>query len=99
MQAPDRVSALRENETHYAAAQYNGGIRPATEVTDLLKAQFLANTQLMNKFGAPGTPLLVWKDVQGNVQINVGVPRLSELPVITGLPLQVIKGREFEEFK
>jgi len=43
--------------------------------------------------------LLVWKDVQGNVQINVGVPRLSELPVITGLPLQVIKGREFEEFK
>ena len=53
----------------------------------------------MNKFGAPGTPLLVWKDVQGNVQINVGVPRLSELPVITGLPLQVIKGREFEEFK
>ena len=99
MQAQDRVSALRENETQYAAAQYNGGIRPATDVSDALKAQFLANTLLMNKFGAPGTPLLVWKDVQGNVQINVGVPRLSELPVITGLPLQAIKGREFDKFK
>ncbi len=53
-----------------------------------LVAQLQANTQLMRKFGAPGTPALVWKDREGKVRFKVGVPRLSELPQITGLPAQ-----------
>jgi thiol:disulfide interchange protein DsbG len=53
---------------------------------------------LMNKFGAPGTPALVWKD-RGDVRFKVGVPRLSELPQITGLPAQPNDDPELAKFR
>jgi thiol:disulfide interchange protein DsbG len=88
MAAPDRAAALSANEVGYDAAQYDGGIAPLADVPARLIAQFRANTQLMRDFGAPGTPVLVWKDRGGNVHIHVGMPRLTELPRITGLPAQ-----------
>jgi len=42
----------------------------------------------MERFGAPGTPALVWKDSAGKVRVKIGMPRLSQLPAITGLPAQ-----------
>ena len=80
MQASDRIAALRVNEIGYNAAQFDGGIQPMDKVAGTLVAQLQANTQLMRKFGAPGTPALVWKDRDGKVRVKVGVPRLSELP-------------------
>jgi thiol:disulfide interchange protein DsbG len=88
MQARDRVAALRENETRYDARKFDGGIPPAANVAKSLSDQLQANTRLMNAFGAPGTPALAWKDAAGKVQFLVGVPRLSLLPQITGLPAQ-----------
>lgn len=88
MRAPDRVAALRENEVGYNAAKFDGGIAPMATVPEALAAQLQANTRLMQSFGAPGTPAMAWKDAGGNVHFKVGMPRLSELPQITGLPAQ-----------
>ena len=99
MQASDRGAALRINETGYNAAQFDGGIQPIDKVPGALVAQLQANTQLMRKFGAPGTPALAWKDRDGKVRFKVGVPRLSELPQITGLPAQPVDDPELAKFR
>ena len=99
MQASDRVAALRVNETGYNAAQFDGGIQPMGTVPRPLVVQLQANTQLMQKFGAPGTPALVWKDRDGKVRFKVGVPHLSELPQITRLPAQPNEDPELANFR
>ena len=99
MQAQDRVAALRENETGYKVETYDGAIAPADFVSATLAAQFAKNTKLMQDFGAPGTPLLVWKDEKGKVRTKVGMPRLSQLPTITGLPKQKIDDPELADFR
>jgi thiol:disulfide interchange protein DsbG len=99
MQAPDRVAALRRNEVGYNAAKFEGAIQPATNVPKALAARLAANTRLMRSFGAPGTPAMAWKDAAGRVQFKVGVPRLSELPRITGLPMQRNDDPELAEFR
>lgn len=98
MLAKDRVAALRENEAHYRTESYDGGIAPA-HATPEFAAQLAANTELMGRFGAPGTPLLVWRDQQGEVWLKVGMPRLSQLPTITGLPAQENSDPELQAFR
>jgi thiol:disulfide interchange protein DsbG len=95
MEAKDRVAAMRENETGYRAESYDGGIAPAKA----LEAQLEANFQLMDRFGVSGTPGLVWKDEKSRVQVRTGIPRLSRLPAITGLPEQKIDDPELKEFR
>lgn len=99
MESPDRVAALRENEVNYDRAHFDGGIKPMDKPQAQLTAQLQANTELMRKFGVPATPLLVWKDNNGNVQIKTGVPRLSQLPGITGLPEQEVVDPELAKFR
>jgi thiol:disulfide interchange protein DsbG len=53
----------------------------------------------MERFGVGGTPGLVWADEKGNVQVKAGMPRLSELPSITGLPAQKIDDPELKDFR
>lgn len=99
MEAPDRVIALRVNEVGYNAARFDGGIAPMAKVSPSVAAQLQANTRLMRKFGAPGTPALVWKDPNGKVRFKVGVPLLSELPQITRLPAQPNDDPELAKFR
>ena len=99
MESPDRVAALRENEVNYDRPHYDGGIKPVDKPQAQLTAQLQANTELMRKFGVPATPLLVWKDNNGNVQIKPGVPRLSQLPGITGLSEQEVVDPELAKFR
>jgi thiol:disulfide interchange protein DsbG len=99
MQARDRVAALRKNEIGYDVAHLNGGIPPMDKVPAALVAQLQANTILMQSFGAPGTPALVWKERDGTVRFKLGVPRLSQLPQITRLPEQVIDDPELGRFR
>jgi thiol:disulfide interchange protein DsbG len=88
MLAADRRAALAANEVGYDASRFDGGIEPLDEVPVALAARLRANTQLMREFRAPGTPVLVWKDLDGTVHVHVGMPRLSQLPRITRLPAQ-----------
>jgi thiol:disulfide interchange protein DsbG len=98
MQAKDRAAALRENQTRYRADSYDGGIAPA-KPTRALAAQLEANFELMDRFGVSGTPGLVWKDEKGRVRVKLGAPRLSQLPAITGLPLQKNDDPELKDFR
>ena len=98
MQAKDRVAAMRENETGYRAESYDGGIAPV-KASKVLAAQLDANFELMDRFGVSGTPGLVWKDETGRVRVRTGMPRLSQLPSITGLPAQKIDDTELSDFR
>jgi len=98
MQAKDRAAALRENELGYKPESYDGGIAPA-KPSKALEAQLEANFELMDRFGVSGTPGLVWKDEKGRVRVKLGMPRLSQLPAITGLPAQKIDDPELREFR
>jgi thiol:disulfide interchange protein DsbG len=98
MQAMDRIGAMRENETGYRAKSYDGGIAPA-KASKAIAAQLDANFELMDRFGVSGTPGLVWKNEKGRVQVKTGMPRLSQLPAITGLPAQKIADPELAEFR
>ena len=99
MQAPERAVALRLNETRYDASKYDGGITPSGNVPKAFVAELEANTALMRALGAPGTPLVVWKSANGALQAKAGVPRLSELPAITGLPRQPNDDPELKAFR
>lgn len=99
MGARDRVAALRENETRYRAKSYDGGIRAAAKVPADLAIELEENMTLMGRFGMSGTPALVWKDAKGGVRTNLGMPRLSRLPAITGLPAQKIDDPELAKFR
>jgi thiol:disulfide interchange protein DsbG len=99
MGARDRVAALRENETRYRAKSYDGGIRAAAKVPDALAIELEDNMTLMGRFGMSGTPALVWKDSAGRVQTHLGLPPLSRLPAITGLPEQKIDDPELAKFR
>jgi thiol:disulfide interchange protein DsbG len=99
MGARDRVAALRENETRYRAKSYDGGIKAAAQVPADLAIQLEDNMTLMGRFGMSGTPALVWKDSGGEVQTHLGLPPLSKLPAITGLPEQKIDDPELAKFR
>ena len=98
MQAKDRVAAMRVNETGYRAKSYDGGIAPV-KPSKAFEAQLEANFELMDRFGVSGTPGLAWKDEKGRVQVKTGMPRLSQLPSITGLPAQKIDDPELAKFR
>ena len=98
MQAKDRAAALRENELGYKPESYDGGIAPV-KPTKALETQLEANFDLMDRFGVSGTPGLVWKDEKGRVRVKIGMPRLSQLPSITGLAGQKIDDPELADFR
>ena len=99
MEAPDRAAALRENEVKYDVVHFDGSIKPVDRPQAPLTAQLQVNLQLMQKFGVPAVPVLVWKDNNGNVLLKPGVPRLSQLPGITGLPEQKVDDPELAGFR
>lgn len=99
MQARERAEALRVNETRYDAKRLDGGIEPAKDIPRKLEAEFAANTRLMKALGAPGTPVLAWRDAAGTIHVKIGVPRLSELPAITRLPAQRNDDAELAPFR
>ena len=99
MGAKDRAAALRENETRYRAKSYDGGIKAAAKVPADLALELEDNMTLMGRFGMSGTPALVWKDAKGVVRTHLGLPPLSKLPDITGLPEQKIDDPELAKYR
>jgi thiol:disulfide interchange protein DsbG len=53
----------------------------------------------MERFGFVDAPLIVWKDQAGKIQLKGSMPRLSEIPKMTGLPQQDIDDPELAKFK
>lgn len=96
--AADKVAAFRRMEENHgkpwtAAAGIDETSQPA------IAAAIHKNGEVMNSFGIAGTPGVVWRDKQGKVRIKSGMPRLSELPEMTGLPQQRNANPALEKFK
>ncbi len=98
LQSQDKLATFRENETQYNLPKHEGGIKPVKPNAASSK-QLQANSALMHEFGITGTPALVWKDANGKVQMKSGLPKLKELPGMTGLPEQQIDDPELARFQ
>jgi thiol:disulfide interchange protein DsbG len=97
--ASDPAAALRENETRYRPENYDGGIKPLAKVAPEVQRALDDQLKLMQAFGAKGTPALVWKDRAGRIGYRNAVPKLSELPRITGLPAQKNDDPALKDFR
>lgn len=66
--------------------------KPSRGIDDRARLSIVADLQknqgLMERLQFGGTPGLVWKDEKGEIRRQPGLPRLAELPSITGLPKQ-----------
>ncbi len=99
IQAKNPETAFQDNETRFNTATEDGGIKPLTAPTPASLARISQNGHLMSRFGSNGTPTLVWKDKAGAVRAIYGLPRLSKLPGITGLPPQKINDPALARFQ
>jgi thiol:disulfide interchange protein DsbG len=75
------------------------GIKPVATVSDAIAKKLEANGKLMHDFGFSGTPGIVFKDKNGKVLTRNGMPRMSDLPTITGMPEQAQTDPDLARFK
>lgn len=96
--ARDKTAAFRTMETNHGKPwKLNAKMSETTQPA--VAASIRQNNELMEQFGIAGTPGAVWRDKQGKVQVKSGMPRLSELPVMTGLPEQKITDPALARFR
>ncbi|HEX4051582.1 MAG TPA: thiol:disulfide interchange protein DsbG [Steroidobacteraceae bacterium] len=81
------AAALTQCQQHFDVNTESGGIAGITITPDLHK-ELAANLQIMQDANIQGTPGLIYKDVAGHVVGQAGMPSLSQLASITGLPPQ-----------
>lgn len=96
--APDQVAAFRTMEANQGKP-FKPGAQSAEATHAAQVATIRHNGELMEQFGVSGTPGIVWKDHQGKVHVKSGLPHLSELPAITGLPEQKIDDPDLAKFR
>lgn len=79
--------AIAIEEMH---ANFGKKMQNPPAVDPAIKAKIENNAKLMKQYGFAGTPAIFYKDKNGKVRAVNGMPSLSELPAITGLPEQKI---------
>lgn len=94
LQSSQPGKALASSMQHFGEAE-----QPTASVKDTSRRQLQNNMKLMQRFGIQGTPGIVWVDETGVLQVRSGMPRLSELPLITGLPEQPQTDPELYRFR
>ncbi|MGI4902835.1 MAG: thiol:disulfide interchange protein DsbG, partial [Janthinobacterium lividum] len=99
LEAKSPVAALQQNERSFVEQTEDGGLAPVEKPKDDTVQALSANRDLMQSFGSNGTPTLVWKDKNGVVHSKSGMPPLSALAEITGLPNQPQTDAELEQFR
>ncbi|RJS91605.1 thiol:disulfide interchange protein DsbG [Salinisphaera sp. Q1T1-3] len=73
LSAKNPVKALLENENGFDESTEQGGIKPATDISDDLQQQLKAHAKLMAEAGGSGTPTLIYKE-DGQWQSKIGAP-------------------------
>ena len=80
LSAPDPAEAMARNERAYAS----GGIAPAAQLPAEVRRTLDANERMMMELGFGGTPALVFRDEDGNVQRRSGMPQGDDLDTVMG---------------
>jgi thiol:disulfide interchange protein DsbG len=91
-------TAFERMQQGFDEATESAGITPV-EVTPALQVQLDANLALMRDAAVRGTPGIFYKDDKGAVHRRDGMPMLSELPRLTGLPEQAETDPSLARFK
>lgn len=99
LEAADVDAAMEKNETEFVKETESGGIKAVERISDATAKKLQANAKLMADFGFGGTPAIVYKGKDGKVVVKPGMPRLSELPGMTGIPEQPVNDPELARFK
>lgn len=86
MSASDKNEALKNMHEKWGSKN-NTQIK--TVVTANQTAMMDQNASLMRDLNFEGTPGIIYKDSKGNIIAAGGMPRLRDLPAITGMPEQV----------
>jgi thiol:disulfide interchange protein DsbG len=97
--AKDATAAMAVNMKKFNKDIESGGIQPEANPPKDMLDKVSANTTLMSHFASSGTPTIVWKDKAGQVRVANGMPQLSQLPDMTGLPEQKIEDPDLTQFK
>ena len=96
--ARDKLTAFRNMEKNHGKPWMPPpGLNESSH--PVVTAAIHANGEAMKTFGVGGTPGIVWRDKEGNIKVKSGMPRLSELPAITGLPMQRNANPVLEKFR
>ncbi|WP_165614498.1 thiol:disulfide interchange protein DsbG [Paraburkholderia ginsengiterrae] len=99
LEAKEPTRALEINETGFVASAEEGGITSLSVAKPGTLSALTANRALMDAFGGHGTPTFVWKDSRGAIRTKSGMPPLSELATISGLPEQPQTDRSLDRFR
>jgi len=95
--AKDREAAFRRDMQHFGQPH-----QPTVKVSAAERAKYKKvlqrNGALMAKFDINGTPGIVWRKSDGQIGIKPGMPRLRDIPAMTGLPLQANNDPELARF-
>lgn len=90
--------ALEQCQQHFDVKTESGGIA-GIDVTPDLRAQLDSNLQVMEQARVRGTPGIFYRDASGHVLRRDGMPSMSELPKITGLPAQPENDPQLARFR
>jgi thiol:disulfide interchange protein DsbG len=83
MEAKDKKQAMQELHASFG--------KPAEKLkapSAATRAKIDANNTLMAQMGFRGTPGTVYKTAKGEVKVLDGMPKLTQLPEVTGVPFQ-----------
>ncbi|MDE2091862.1 MAG: thiol:disulfide interchange protein DsbG [Gammaproteobacteria bacterium] len=80
LDARDPSAALRKNEARWGMrADGGGGIAPLAQPSSTDLKILALDQALMQDFGIPGTPALMYQDKQGKIHVMAGLPDKTEL--------------------
>jgi len=99
LESADPGAAMAQHEATFDPSTETGGIKPVEKISPATAKKLQANAKLMSDFGFGGTPAIVYKDKNGKVVGKPGMPRLSELPEMTGMPEQPQTDPELARFR
>jgi thiol:disulfide interchange protein DsbG len=98
LESKDGAALLRKGETSYVEEKESLGI-DEVPVSAASKAKIDSNAALMADLGFRGTPTILYKDKSGKFTAVEGMPKLGQLPEITGLPEKSITDAELQRFR
>ena len=80
--ADDPSAALAEHEANFD----NGGVRPADRLPAGAQQTVQTNNRLMAELGVRGTPSVFYRDADGDIRLERGLPRGEALETVMGGP-------------
>lgn len=97
--AKDPSAAFDAHERTWDPQHGKPGIAPLASIPPALKDALDANSRMMVEMNVRGTPAFVYQDASGHVRLLEGMPKLPQIPAMTGLPEQTLNEKNLDLFR